>query len=340
MKKLFAILAFAAASALPLAPAQAVTTLHIDSWISPRHLMNAVVFKTWGEWVKKASHGRLDYKISYPPKTHPKTMFDRARKGISDVVWSFHGYTPGRFVLTQVVELPGLGASAREASIAYWKIHQKYLAKANEHKGVKLLAVFSHGPGAIHTKIPITSPVQLRDMKIRVGGGVMSQIAHNLGVIAVSAPATKVYQILSQGVADGVFMPMETKVSLKLTEVAPYSLLLPGGLYYGSFFMAMSPSRYNSLSKEDRAVIDAASGARLAAMAGKAWADYDVAATKKARALGNTITMASIPLQDDFYAKMDKAGLEKHWIAAANAKGVDGRAALDALRAEVKKLQR
>lgn len=340
-RAIIATLAVSAATLLTFTPtpAQAVITVQIDSWISPRHLMNAVVLKTWGENLKKASNGRLDYKISYPPKTHPKTMFDRARKGISDVVWSFHGYTPGRFTLTQIVELPGLGATAEEASIAYWKIHKQYLEKAGEHDGIKLLAVFTHGPGAINTKVPITSPDQLVNMKIRVGGGVMTQIAKALGIVIVSAPATKVYQILQQGVADGVFMPMETQVSLKLKEVTKYSLLLPGGLYYGSFFMGMSPKFYASLSPEDRAAVDSVSGDPLVALAGKAWADADKAALADVRSAGNIVTMASPELEREFYAKMGKANLEAKWIAAANAKGVDGKAALTALRAEVKRLQ-
>ena len=56
-------------------------------------------------------------------------------------------------------------------------------------------------------------------MKIRVGGGVGGAVGKALGVIGILAPAPKVYEILSRGVADGIFMPMETKKSFKLKEV-------------------------------------------------------------------------------------------------------------------------
>lgn len=340
LRTLFAALAVSAISALTFQPVQAATTLQLDTWISPKHVMNAVVIKTWAAAVEKASNGRVKVKVSWPPKTHPKTMFDRAAKGISDVTWSFHGYTPGRFVLTKVIELPGLGATAEQGSIAYWRVHEKYLAKANEHKGVKLLGLFTHGPGLIHSKKPINSPADLVNKKIRVGGGVMTDIAKALGVVVVSAPATKVYQILQQGVADGVFMPMETKVSLKLFEVADYSLELPDGLYMGSFFLAMNPKRFAGLSKQDQDAIMSVSGETFAAMAGKAWADADVSALKTARAAGNTIKMASTEVQNAFFAKMNRAKMEADWIAAAGKKGVDGAAALAALRAEVAKLKK
>lgn len=340
LKPLISAAAVSAFVALTFQPAMAQTTLQFDTWISPKHVMNAVVIKTWAANVEKATNGRVKVKVSWPPKTHPKTMFDRARKGISDVTWSFHGYTPGRFTLSKMVELPGLGATAAEASTAYWRVHQKYFEKANEHKGVKLLGLFTHGPGLIHSKKPVNGPGDLVNAKIRVGGGVMTDIAKALGVVVVSAPATKVYQILQQGVADGVFMPMETKVSLKLFEVADYSLELPGGLYMGSFFMVMNTKKFDGLSKQDQDAIMSVSGEAFSSMAGKAWADADASARKTAIAAGNTITMASMAVQDAFYAKMNRAKMEADWIAAANKKGVDGAAALAALRAEVKKLQK
>lgn len=335
-KKLITV---AAAGFVALAPAasQAETVLRIDSWISPKHQQNAVVLPTWAKNVEKATHGRVKAKISYPPRVHPKTMFDRAKTGVADVTWSFHGYTPGRFLLTQIVELPGLDATAYEASVAYERIHLKYLAKANEHKGVKVLTVFSHGPGVISTKKRITSIDQFEGMKVRTPGGVGGLVSKALGVISVPAPATKVYEILAQGVADGIIMPIETKKSLKLKEVVPYSLVYPGGLYYGSFFIVMNLNTFRKLSKADRDAIDSVSGVALAKITGRAWADADVVGEKDAIASGNTIETASPALAAAIKSRI--SGIEKDWIKKANAKGIDAAKALAELRAEVKKLK-
>lgn len=323
-----------------LAPAvsYAETTLRIDSWISPRHQQNAVVLPAWAKNVEKATNGRVKAKISYPPRTHPKTMFDRAKTGVADVTWSFHGYTPGRFLLTQIVELPGLNATAYEATVAYQRIHEKYLAKAGEHKGVKLLTVFSHGPGVISTKKRITSVSQFKDMKVRTPGGVGGLVSKALGVVPVPAPATKVYELLAQGVADGIVMPIETKKSLKLKEVVPFSLFYPGGLYMGSFFIAMNPATYNKLSRADRTAIDSVSGQALAEITGRAWAKADVIGEADAKAAGNTIETASPALAKAIKAKI--AHIESGWVKQANAKGIDGRKVLAELRAEVRKLKK
>ena len=50
----------------------------------------------------------------------------------------------------------------------------------------------------------VTSYKELEGVKMRVGGGVANAIGTALGVTGVNAPAPKVYEIISGGVADGV----------------------------------------------------------------------------------------------------------------------------------------
>ena len=66
-------------------------------------------------------------------------------------------------------------------------------------------------------------------MKIRVPGGVGSLAGKALGVTAVKLPAPKVYEALSSGVADGIFMPIETQKSFRLKEVVPHVTIMPAG---------------------------------------------------------------------------------------------------------------
>jgi hypothetical protein len=49
----------------------------------------------------------------------------------------------------------------------YWK----HFHKIGEYKGVKLLGVFTHGPGQMFTKKPVTSIKDVQGLKIRTGGG-------------------------------------------------------------------------------------------------------------------------------------------------------------------------
>jgi len=144
--------ALATAAGLALAaPSQAQTTLNFSIWVPPTHPIYAGMVGPWAEQVAKATDGRVKINILPKPLGGPPQHFDLARDGVADVMYTVHGYTPGRFVLTKVVELPFLGDNAEAMSVAYWRVHEKYFAKANEHQGVKVLGVFTHGPGLIFT---------------------------------------------------------------------------------------------------------------------------------------------------------------------------------------------
>ncbi len=130
----------------------------------------------------------------------PPQTFDAVRDGLADISFIVPGYTPGRFVLTDAIEFPFLGETSEATSVAYQRVHDRMLAKFDEHKGVKVLAVFTHGPGQIfNTKRAIASLKDLEGMKIRVGGGMVNDVAKVLGTVPMLKPAPESYELLSQG---------------------------------------------------------------------------------------------------------------------------------------------
>ena len=258
-------------------------------------------------------------------------MTDRVRKGSADASWIFHGYSPGRFVLQQVAEMPGLGVNATANSVAYWKVYQKHLKKANEHKGVHVIALTTHGEGVLHTRKPIKSWADVKGLKIRVPGGVGTAVIKALGGKGVGVPAPKVYQTLAQGVADGIIMPIETKKSFKLSEVAPHTVIVPGGMYYGAFAMILSPAKLKTFTAAEQKAVWGCSGVKLSRIAGKLWDEGDragMAWAKKSK--GNTIRRADDKMAAQFFNIVSQ--IETAWISKASKKGVDGAAALADLR--------
>ncbi len=303
--------------------------MRVGSWLPPKHTMNKDVLPTWGKWINEATEGRVTLKIEYPGG-HPKAFLDNVQDGVFDAGWTFHGYFPGRFKLTKIVELPNLNAGAEAASVAHWRINKKYLEKAGEHKGIILGALFTHGPGNIHLREPISSLSEMKGKKIRIGGGVQTEIANRMGVIGVAAPGSKVYEILSQGVADGVFMPLGEKRTLRLKEVAPFSMKFPNGMYLGSFGVFINPDFMDSLSKKDRDAIMSVSGEKLSAMAGRFWGEDAKIGEADARKSGNTIMDAPPSVIKEF--KTLSSGMEKEWLDAVKDRNVDAQEALWELR--------
>ncbi|EFO34141.1 trap dicarboxylate transporter- dctp subunit [Roseibium sp. TrichSKD4] len=326
--------AFVAATTLWGGAASAETTLNLSSWLPPSHPIVADMIVPWTQEVEKATGGNVKIKILPKPLGKPPAHFDIAKDGLADVSYGVHGYQPGRFVMTKAVEMPFLGDSATATSVAYWRIHEKHFAQFNEHRGVKLLSLFTHGPGHIfNSSRPIEKLADLEGLKIRVGGGVVNDVAKSIGATALLKPAPQSYELMSAGVADGVFFPQESIKSFKLTGLVKHGTLIPGGLYNTSFFLVMNPRTFDKLSAEDQAAIMSVSGENFSRIAGKGWDDADGVGHTAMEESGIALINAS----DELVAEIKErtSAVEAAWVDAVKEKGLDGAAVMNDLRAEI-----
>lgn len=319
---------------LPAATANSQTVLNVNAWVPPSHLLVADVTMPLCKDIEQATAGRVKCNLLPKAVVAPPQTLDAVKDGLADLSFTVHGYTPGRFTLTDVAEFPFLGDTSEAISVAYQRLHEKVLAKQDEHKGVHVLAVFTHGPGQIfNTKRPITSLKDLEGLKIRVGGGLVNDVAKALGTVPMLKPAPESYELLSQGVADGLFFPKESALSFKLVPLLKHVTFVPGGLYNVSFAMIMNPTKWSQISEADRAAINKLSGEALARRAGQAWDATDAKSEKAVRDANIPVVIADAQFIAEIKGKT--AGLEQAWIDKVKAKGVDGAAALAALRSDI-----
>ena len=317
-------------------PAGAQTTLTMSSWVSPQHHLTAVVLQGWANEVEKGTQGRV--KLTMLPKhpSAPPGTFDAVRDGLVDVSYVTASYTPARHVMPLMPELPGAGETALANSVAYSRMHWKHFHKLGEYKGVKLLGVFTHGPGQMFTRKPVNGIGDVQGLKIRTGGGIAEAVAKALGASAFVKPAPESYELLKGGVADGVFFPMESIVSFKLDTVLEQATLFPGGMYSSAFGFFMNEDKWNKLAKADQDIITRLSGEHLARLAGQSWDDADKKGMEALQKSGVKIVHAN----PGFVAEVQKrsAPLVDDWITKANAKGIDAAKVLAEFRAELKKV--
>ena len=323
------------AGAFAAQPALAQTTLTFSSWVPPSHHLS-VWQVNWAATVEKATGGRVKFQLlPKHPSAAPGT-FDAVRDGLMDLSYVTASYTPARHVLPLMPELPGAGNTAEINSVAYSRIHWKYFHKVGEYNGVKLLAVWTHGPGQMFTKKAVQNINDLQGLKIRTGGGVAEAVAKALGTSAFVKPAPESYELLKSGVADGVFFPLESIISFKLDTVLEQATLFPGGMYSSAFGFFMNQDKWNKLSQQDQAIIEKHSFEVAARSNGKSWDAADqkgLAALKTAKV---KIVQADKALQAEVKRRSDP--IIEDWIAKANAKGVDAPAVLAEFRAELKKV--
>ncbi len=317
---------------------KAETVLNLSSWMPAGHANVAGGIVPWTQEVEKATEGRVRINVLNTPLGKPAAHFDMAESGIADITFGVQGYQPGRFVTSKAVELPFLGGSAESISVAYWRIFEKHLKQAGEYNGVKVLGVYTHGPGQIFNNVrPITSLEDLQGVKIRVGGGVITQTADALGIEALHKPANEVYTLLSSGVIDGVAFPKETVKSYNISDFIKYATIIPGGFYNVSWFLVMNQDKFDQLSEADQKAVMSVSGEHFARMVGRAWDEADANAVEFMKEKGIQVDVAP----DEFVSEMKERtrGVEEAWYEEIAKKGLDGRAIMEDLRAEIGKIE-
>jgi TRAP-type C4-dicarboxylate transport system substrate-binding protein len=308
------------------------TVLRYNWWIPANHLTRTKIMNVWATQVEDVTQGRVKIEFTTTSLGAPPRQFDLVRDGIADMAMGVHGYTPDRFVLPQVAELPFMGDSAEALSVALSRTHARYFAEKNEYRGAKLIGVMTHGPGSIWSpKAPIRSLSDLKGLKVRAGGGLQNEIIAKLGAAVVSAPAPQTYEILSRGVADATLFTNDAVGSFGLGKLLKYNTRVPGGLFNSTFFVIVNEGKWNSLSAQDRAAIERISGEAFARLGGKAWDDTD-------REVAATLTESQVIEPDHRFMSELREHLKEFnakWTAEAKAKrGVDGAAALEFMRAQ------
>src|SRR6266852_7815917 len=174
--------------AAPWAFAQ-TTTLTMSSWVSPQHHLTANVLVGWANEGEKATNGRVKFQMLPKHPSTPPGTFDAVREGLVDLSYVTASYTPARHILPLMPELPGAGDTALVNSVAYSRIYWKHFHQVGEYKGVKLLGVFTHGPGQMFTKKAVAGIGDVQGLKIRTGGGIAEAVAKALGAAAFVKPA-------------------------------------------------------------------------------------------------------------------------------------------------------
>ena len=309
-------------------------TLTISSWAPPTHGINATQWPGFIEMMEEATDGRVTAEVKQGLAPPPAQM-DLVLDGAADMALIFHGYQPGRFVTTKLIELPGYEGSAEAASVAYWRVWEEHLSEAREHRGVKVIALHTHGPAHLYSGEKVTELSQIDGMKLRVPGGVGGDVGEALGAVGIQVPAPKVYETLASKAADGVVMPFESRKGFRLYEVAPYAYEMPGGLYRGSFAYIMNLDTWEGLPEDVRAALEEnVFGEPASRMLGAAWDAMDAEGREITLATeGNEIVQASAedvaayaPIRDSIIAEV---------LAEIAETGVDAEAAHEMVRAEM-----
>jgi TRAP-type transport system periplasmic protein len=318
--------------------AQAQVTLKLHHFLPPVSNGHSKMLAPWAKMVEEDSGGKI--KIDIFPSMQlggtPPQLYDQARDGVVDIVWTLPGSTAGRFPSTEVFELPFVGA---RRGIVNARASQEY-ADANlakETSDIKLLSFWSHDHGLIHSTKEVKTMADLQGLKLRSPNRLAGEALKALGATAVPMPIPQVPESLAQRAIDGAVVPWEVVPAIKLHELVKNHTEIPGSptLYTASFFLAMNKAKYDGLPADLKAAIDKNSSMKFAELAGNMWDTAGAGVLEMVKKRGNTVTTIS----EDEKAKWIKTTepVIETWIKQVKDKGLDGGKLLEQARALVAK---
>ena len=319
--------------------AQQSVTLKFHTFMAPQSNVWLTMHKAWMDKVEKDSGGRIKFE-GYPAMQlggTPVQLYDQAKDGVVDIVWTLPGNTAGRFPRVEVFELPFMMNNAEATSKAYWEYVQT--VAPDEFKDTQVLALQVHGPGMFHTKDKLVKTADdLRGLKVRGPTRQITKMLGYLGATPVGMPLPQIPDALSKGTIDGCVIPWEVVPSVKVHELTRFhSEFDPAGgaLYTTTFVMAMNKAKYNGLAPDLKKVIDANSGMATSAWLGKVQQGNDAIGRKSAVDRKNTIHTISAADAQEFKRKARLVEVE--WVEDMNKRGFDGKKLLETARSLIDK---
>jgi TRAP-type C4-dicarboxylate transport system substrate-binding protein len=318
------------AAAMTPALAQPVV-LKVHHFLPAASNAHTNVIQPWCDKVARESAGRLRCQI-YPAMQLggiPSQLFDQARDGVVDIVWTIPTYSAARFPKSEVFELPFFTHSGKGASQALWQYVQQNAL--DEYAGVKPLWLHTNEGSALHLASArgVRSLDELKGMKIGVATRQNSRMLAALGAAPVQITLASVPGALANRVIDGAMVPWEG-IPAARQELAKSRVEAPAGqpkLANSIFAFLMNQARYDSLPPDLKKVIDANSGLETSAWAGEKFDSAQAPMHKLASDRGHRLFV----LSRTELARWTKATAEvdSQWVKEISARGVNGTALLE-----------
>jgi TRAP-type C4-dicarboxylate transport system substrate-binding protein len=297
------------------------------------------IYEPWAQRIAQASKGRLKIEVAGGMRLGGTAgeLISQVETNKVDIVFTLAGYTPGRFPRLEVFELPWIASSrARATSRALYEFYESYARE--DAANVHILAVWCHPSGVILSrKEPLIRPADAAGRIMRVPSVVIGEAFRGLGAQPKLIPVPQVVKQFQDGAIESALFPYEIIPTLKLTSYAPHITEFAGhrGLYTAVFLIVMNKQVYESLPEEDRQVIDAHSGASLAAELGRIWDVIEEVGRDAFAAAGGDVTF----VKGDNYEAWVRASepAVELWKANVGRVGIDGEKLITAAKELVEK---
>jgi TRAP-type C4-dicarboxylate transport system substrate-binding protein len=230
---------------------QATITLKYANF-PPATTFPCVQMERWAKEVEKRTNGKVKVQ-TFPGGTllPAKNIFDGVIAGTADIGNFAMSYQPGRFPVSEAIDLPIGFTSATAASMALFDLIEKY--KPKEFEKVKLITLFTCPPADIMTKTPVKSLSDLKGMELRASG-TGAAVLKRLGATPVGMPQSEAPEAIQKGVVKGNVSSMEILKDFNFAAYLPFAT--EANLFVVTFAVVMNNDKWNSLPDDVKKAID------------------------------------------------------------------------------------
>ena len=303
--------------------AAADVTLNYSPWLPEAYPLNDAVLKPWMEEVEAVTEGRVTF--NWLPKAVGRApeQFDVVRDGLADLSLVLPGYTPGRFELIELGELPLLSSDVSKLGPAFYEIYAEHMDPLEPFKGAHVLSIWSTIPTHLVSSQGLVADVEDFDgLKLRAPSATAVAVMEALGSVPVQKPVSEIYELASTGIIDGSFFPISTTYDFKVDGPLHYFTLIPGGLGQSVMALLVNQDKWDQISAEDQAAIMDLSGSKIASAAGTLFQEAEQAAIERTEAeRPQDLATADDALVEEITGKLQP--IFEDWYSKASANGID-----------------
>jgi len=334
---LLGAMAAPAALSIPRAQAQGQApevTLRLHHFLPAVSNVHRHFLMPWAQKLASESQGRLRVQI-FPAMQlggAPPQLYDQAKDGVVDIVWTLPGNTPGRFPSIEVIELPFV--PHKRASVNSRVVQELYETRfRQEFADTHVLCAWAHDAGVIHSRREVRRQEDMAGLKLRFPTRQAGEALRALGAAPIGMPIPQVPEALAQGVIDGAVVPWEVVPAIRLHETLRNHTEFPGSptFYVASFVLAMNRAKYDALPAELKTVLDANSGQAAATMAARVWDEQGPIVEQMVRRRSNAIVELSAE-EAERWARTTQP-VRDNWVRAMAERNINGGALLEEARA-------
>ena len=278
-----AMLLAASAQAQPL-------TLKFSHFLGPTSFFQHDVAEPFARELEARSGGRAKVEIhnAASPLGKPTEQANQVKAGTVDIALGLRGAEGDKFPGSSIIELPFVVPSAAQGSKVLWQLY-KDGTLANEYRDYKLLALFVHNPGLIHTASKrVVNLSDLKGLRLRSPNRTVSAALEHVGAVPAVLQVNEVMDAVKAGKIEGIV----TNWGNPLQGFNDHMKFHTDTQFYTSaFFIVMNRGRYEALPTPVKQAVDAICCEAWVAKFGPLWDKWDGPVSEGAKGPGHEVVV-------------------------------------------------